>query len=79
VNSILNPAVSAGAFDDLGWMRELFAWAQAMPKPKNILIISAHWESAPLALSASAARTAGLRLRRLPSPRPRPGPRRGSR
>jgi 4,5-DOPA dioxygenase extradiol len=44
-------------FDDAAWMRELFAWAQAMPKPKNILIISAHWESAPLALSASGART----------------------
>ena len=44
-------------FDDAPWMRELFAWAQDLPKPKNILIISAHWESAPLALSASAART----------------------
>jgi 4,5-DOPA dioxygenase extradiol len=44
-------------FDDPLWMRELFAWAQDLPKPKNILIVSAHWESAPLALSASAART----------------------
>jgi 4,5-DOPA dioxygenase extradiol len=94
VHSILNPAVPAGAFDELlatagpapreqrawepadgplpalflshgapplfddpAWMRELFAWAQRMPKPKDILIISAHWESAPLALSAPAART----------------------
>jgi 4,5-DOPA dioxygenase extradiol len=44
-------------FDDAAWMRELFAWAQQLPKPRNILIVSAHWESAPLALSASAAHT----------------------
>jgi 4,5-DOPA dioxygenase extradiol len=43
--------------DDAVWMRELFAWAQDLPKPKSILIISAHWESAPLSLSASAANT----------------------
>lgn len=45
-------------FDDVVWMRELFAWAQTMPKPKAILIVSAHWESAPLALSSSRANTA---------------------
>ncbi len=44
-------------FDDPGWIRELSTWAQDLPKPKNILIISAHWESAPLALSASGANT----------------------
>ena len=42
-------------FDDPEWMRQLHAWALSMPKPKAILIISAHWESAPLALSSSAA------------------------
>jgi 4,5-DOPA dioxygenase extradiol len=38
-------------------MDRLFAWAQDLPKPKSILIISAHWESAPLSLSAPAANT----------------------
>ncbi len=52
--------VSHGApplFDDGPWMDELFRWAQALPKPRAILIVSAHWESAPLMLSASGART----------------------
>ena len=52
--------ISHGApplFDDAGWIDELFGWAQALPKPRSILIVSAHWESAPLALSASAAAT----------------------
>jgi 4,5-DOPA dioxygenase extradiol len=44
-------------FDDGAWMAELLAWSLALPKPKGILIISAHWESAPLSLSASAAGT----------------------
>ena len=44
-------------FDDGPWLRQLFAWAQALPKPTSVLIVSAHWESAPLALSASAAHT----------------------
>jgi 4,5-DOPA dioxygenase extradiol len=38
-------------------MDQLFAWATALPKPKAILIVSAHWESTPLSLSASAAHT----------------------
>jgi 4,5-DOPA dioxygenase extradiol len=44
-------------FDDGPWLRQLFDWALALPKPRSILIVSAHWESAPLALSASAAGT----------------------
>ena len=44
-------------FDDAPWIRELFAWAQALPRPTAILIVSAHWESAPLSLSASAPGT----------------------
>jgi 4,5-DOPA dioxygenase extradiol len=50
--------ISHGApplFEDDEWMAQLFAWATALPKPKAILIVSAHWESAPLALSSSAA------------------------
>jgi 4,5-DOPA dioxygenase extradiol len=52
--------VSHGApplFDDGLWMDQLFRWSQALPKPRAILIVSAHWESAPLMLSASGART----------------------
>ncbi|MCX5085710.1 MULTISPECIES: dioxygenase [unclassified Streptomyces] len=44
-------------FDDADWIRRLFDWAQAMPKPKAIMIVSAHWEDAPLSLSAPAAGT----------------------
>ncbi|MBL7500381.1 dioxygenase [Frankia sp. CNm7] len=52
--------VSHGApplFDDGPWMDELLAWATALPKPRAILIVSAHWEQAPARLSASMART----------------------
>ena len=44
-------------FNDPLWIDQLFAWAQSLPKPRAVLIVSAHWESAPLALSASAAGT----------------------
>lgn len=44
-------------FDDGPWLRQLFEWAQSLPKPRSILIVSAHWESAPLAISAPAAHT----------------------
>lgn len=43
--------------DDAEWMDQLFGWAQRLPKPTAILIVSAHWEAAPLSLSASAAAT----------------------
>ncbi|MFZ5869512.1 MAG: dioxygenase [Actinomycetota bacterium] len=43
--------------DDERWMRELFTWAQSMPKPTAVLIVSAHWESAPVGLSSAAAGT----------------------
>ena len=41
--------------DDPVWSAQLAAWAQGLPRPKAILIVSAHWESAPLSLSASHA------------------------
>ncbi len=44
-------------FDDPHWIDQLFTWSQSLPKPTAILIVSAHWESAPLSLSASAAGT----------------------
>jgi 4,5-DOPA dioxygenase extradiol len=43
--------------DDELWMSELAEWSKNMPKPKAILIVSAHWESAPITISSSAANT----------------------
>ena len=43
--------------DDAEWMAQLAAWAGRMPKPRAVLIVSAHWEAAPLMLSAPAAAT----------------------
>ncbi|HJX51434.1 MAG TPA: class III extradiol ring-cleavage dioxygenase [Polyangia bacterium] len=39
--------------DDAGWMAELARWAKAMPKPKSILMVSAHWEERPTTLGAT--------------------------
>src|SRR5688500_1820925 len=39
--------------DDATWMGELAAWAKAMPKPKSILMVSAHWEERPISLGAT--------------------------
>src|SRR6476620_2070001 len=41
--------------DDPIWSGQLRAWAQDLPRPKAILIVSAHWESAPMSLTASGA------------------------
>jgi 4,5-DOPA dioxygenase extradiol len=35
------------------WIDPLHRWARALPKPRAILVVSAHWESAPLSLSAT--------------------------
>jgi 4,5-DOPA dioxygenase extradiol len=43
--------------DDPVWSAERAAWAAALPEPRAILIVSAHWESAPMALSATGAAT----------------------
>ncbi|MCY7395953.1 MAG: dioxygenase [Nocardioides sp.] len=39
--------------DDTLWSGQLAAWAADLPRPKAVLIVSAHWESAPVSLSAS--------------------------
>lgn len=52
--------VSHGApptLDDPQWLDDLFRWAQTMPKPRAIVIVSAHWEDAPVAVSSAAAGT----------------------
>lgn len=50
--------ISHGAppvLDEPQWLDHLFGWAQTMPKPLGIVVVSAHWEDAPVAISASAA------------------------
>lgn len=39
--------------EDEEWMAQLRAWADALPRPRQILIVSAHWQTAPMALSAT--------------------------
>lgn len=52
--------ISHGApmlLDDALWVSQLAEWARTMPKPKAILIVSAHWQSAPVSISSTAANT----------------------
>jgi 4,5-DOPA dioxygenase extradiol len=39
--------------DDPVWTRQLGDWSTRFGKPANILMVSAHWEEAPLSLSAT--------------------------
>jgi 4,5-DOPA dioxygenase extradiol len=39
--------------DDALWMGELAAWARSLPRPKAILVVSAHWEERPATLGAT--------------------------
>ena len=39
--------------DDGGWVRELGAWAGAMPRPRAVLMLSAHWVDQPITLGAT--------------------------
>ena len=42
--------------DDL-WVSQLAAWAADMPTPKAILVVSAHWEAAPLTIGSTTVDT----------------------
>jgi 4,5-DOPA dioxygenase extradiol len=39
--------------EDEGWMGELGSWARSLPRPSSILIVSAHWQTTPMAISAT--------------------------
>lgn len=39
--------------DDSDWVRELHAWAGRLPRPRAILMISAHWEQRPVTIGAT--------------------------
>ena len=39
--------------DDAGWVRELHDWAGSMPRPKAVLMLSAHWEERPVPIGAT--------------------------
>lgn len=43
--------------EDPIWSGQLSTWAADLPRPRAILAVSAHWEAAPLSLSATAAAT----------------------
>ena len=53
------PAIYLGhgappVIDDEGtWRHELARWAKDLPRPKAILVVSAHWESAPVTIGAT--------------------------
>jgi 4,5-DOPA dioxygenase extradiol len=39
--------------DDEAWISDLNRWAHAMPRPKSVLMISAHWLDQPITLGAT--------------------------
>ena len=40
--------------DDARWCAELAAWSAQLPRPDAILVVSAHWEEAPLTIGATS-------------------------
>ncbi len=43
--------------DDPLWSSQLAAWANELERPSAILVVSAHWESAPLTLGSTSGQT----------------------
>lgn len=42
--------------DDTTWTRQLAEWSSGLSRPRDILVVSAHWEAAPVSLSATSGR-----------------------
>jgi len=52
--------ISHGApplFEDTPWMAQLHQWARSLPRPRGIVIVSAHWEAAPTSITSTVAHT----------------------
>jgi 4,5-DOPA dioxygenase extradiol len=57
MTTVRTPALYLGhgappLLDDPVWPGELRAWSARLPRPRAILMVSAHWEDAPVALSS---------------------------
>ena len=43
--------------DDALWTQQLADWSATNPRPRDILMVSAHWENAPIAVSSTTPGT----------------------
>lgn len=41
--------------DDAAWVAQLAAWARTLPRPRAVLVLSAHWVDAPVTIGATHA------------------------
>ena len=42
--------------DDALWVSQLAQWANELPTPSAILVVSAHWEASPLTIGSTDQR-----------------------